>query len=62
MPGMPPPGPPTAYMPGPYMQPMQYPPGMPPPTGQCNLLLYKPCPSQTSANSYVLTWYGTNAT
>ncbi|KAF8071968.1 hypothetical protein FPV67DRAFT_1483313 [Lyophyllum atratum] len=31
MPGMAPPGPPGAYMPGPYMQPMQYPPGMPPP-------------------------------
>ena len=33
MQGMGPPGPPGAYMPGPYMQPMQYPPGMPPPTG-----------------------------
>jgi PAB1-binding protein PBP1 len=31
MQGMPPPGPPGAYMPGPYMQPMPYPPGMPPP-------------------------------
>lgn len=41
MPGMAPPGPPGAYMHGPYMQPMQYPPGMPPPTGQCNSsLLY----------------------
>ncbi|KAL1702267.1 hypothetical protein EV121DRAFT_210441 [Schizophyllum commune] len=29
-PMMPPPGPPGAYMPGPYMQPMPYPPGMPP--------------------------------
>ena len=33
MQGMPPPGPPGAYMPGPYMQPMPYPPGMPPPNG-----------------------------
>jgi hypothetical protein len=33
MPGMPPPGPPGAYIPGPYMQPMPYPPGMPPPNG-----------------------------
>jgi len=33
MPGMPPPGPPGAYMPGPYMQHMPYPPGMPPPNG-----------------------------
>lgn len=33
MPGMAPPGPPGAYMPGPYMQPMPYPPGMPPPNG-----------------------------
>ena len=32
MQGMPPPGPP-GYMPGPYMQPMPYPPGMPPPSG-----------------------------
>ncbi|KAF8972204.1 hypothetical protein BDZ97DRAFT_1913428 [Flammula alnicola] len=31
MQGMAPPGPPGAYMPGPYMQPMPYPPGMPPP-------------------------------
>ncbi|KAG6908340.1 hypothetical protein DXG01_005251 [Tephrocybe rancida] len=31
MPGMAPSGPPGAYMPGPYMQAMQYPPGMPPP-------------------------------
>lgn len=31
---MPPPGPPGAYMPGPYMQPMHYPPSMPPPNGQ----------------------------
>ncbi len=30
MPGMAPPGPPGAYMPGPFMQPMPYPPGMPP--------------------------------
>ncbi|TRM64619.1 hypothetical protein BD626DRAFT_492463 [Schizophyllum amplum] len=30
MAGMPPPGPPGAYMPGPYMQPIPYPPGMPP--------------------------------
>ncbi|KAJ7593101.1 hypothetical protein C8J56DRAFT_930391 [Mycena floridula] len=30
MPGMPPPAPPGAFMPGPYMQPMPYPPGMPP--------------------------------
>jgi hypothetical protein len=33
MPGMPPP-PPGAYMPGPFMQPMPYPPGMVPPNGQ----------------------------
>ena len=33
MQGMPPPGPPGAYIPGPYMQPMPYPPGMPPPNG-----------------------------
>lgn len=33
MPGMAPPGPPGAYMPGPFMQPMPYPPGMPPPNG-----------------------------
>ena len=33
MPGMAPPGPPGAYMPGPYMQPIPYPPGMPPPNG-----------------------------
>src|ERR1700721_3047349 len=32
MPGMPPP--PGAYMPGPFMQPMPYPPGMVPPNGQ----------------------------
>lgn len=31
MPGMAPPGPPGAYMPAPFMQPMPYPPGMPPP-------------------------------
>ncbi|KAL0061938.1 poly(A)-binding protein binding protein [Marasmius tenuissimus] len=31
MPGMPPPGPPGAFMPSPYMQHMPYPPGMPPP-------------------------------
>ena len=31
MPGMAPPGPPTAYLPGPFMQPMPYPPGMPSP-------------------------------
>ncbi|KAJ7127004.1 hypothetical protein C8R44DRAFT_701925 [Mycena epipterygia] len=31
MPGMVPPGPPGAYMGGPYMQAMPYPPGMPPP-------------------------------
>ncbi|KAI3604541.1 pab1 binding protein [Moniliophthora roreri] len=31
MPGMPPPGPPGAFMPSPYMQAMPYPPGMPPP-------------------------------
>jgi len=34
MPGMAPPGPPGTYMPGPFMQPMPYPPGMPPPNGQ----------------------------
>jgi hypothetical protein len=34
MPGMAPPGPPGAYMPGPFMQPMPYPPGMGPPNGQ----------------------------
>jgi hypothetical protein len=34
MPGMGPPGPPGGYMPGPFMQPMPYPPGMPPPNGQ----------------------------
>lgn len=38
MPGMAPPGPPGAYMP-PYMQPMPYPPGMPPPNGMFLLLL-----------------------
>ncbi|KAG9225037.1 hypothetical protein CCMSSC00406_0001812 [Pleurotus cornucopiae] len=31
MPGMVPPGPPGAYVPNPFMQPMPYPPGMPPP-------------------------------
>jgi hypothetical protein len=34
MPGMPPPGPPGAYMPGPYIQPMHYPSGIPPPNSQ----------------------------
>lgn len=36
MQGMAPPGPPGAYMPGPYMQPIPYPPGMPPPNGMCS--------------------------
>ncbi|TFK28121.1 hypothetical protein FA15DRAFT_665603 [Coprinopsis marcescibilis] len=41
MPGMPPPGPPGAYMQGHYMQPMPYPPGMPPPNA-----MYSPAMGQ----------------
>ncbi|KAF8638303.1 hypothetical protein AX17_002323 [Amanita inopinata Kibby_2008] len=41
MPGMAPPGPPTAYLPGPFMQPMPYPPGMPPPAA-----MYSPAMGQ----------------
>ncbi|TFK40356.1 hypothetical protein BDQ12DRAFT_680807 [Crucibulum laeve] len=41
MPGMAPPGPPGAYMPGPFMQPMPYPPGMPPPNA-----MYSPAMGQ----------------
>ncbi|XP_006459522.1 hypothetical protein AGABI2DRAFT_201859 [Agaricus bisporus var. bisporus H97] len=40
MPGMAP-GPPGTYMPGPFMQPMPYPPGMPPPAA-----MYSPAMSQ----------------
>lgn len=43
MPGMPPPGPPGAYMPaGPFMQAMPYPPGMPPP----NMMYAQPAMGQ----------------
>ena len=43
MPGMAPPGPPGTYMPGPFMQPMPYPPGMPPPNGQRESFLCSHC-------------------
>lgn len=39
MPGMAPPGPPGPYMPGHFMQPMPYPPGMPPPNGERFMVL-----------------------
>jgi len=48
MPGMAPPGPPGAYMPGPYMQPMQYPPGMPPPNA-----MYTPGMGQMPPQAYM---------
>ncbi|KAG6817336.1 hypothetical protein H0H87_009934 [Tephrocybe sp. NHM501043] len=48
MPGMAPPGPPGAYMPGPYMQPMQYPPGMPPPNA-----MYTPAMGQMPPQAYM---------
>lgn len=48
MPGMAPPGPPGAYMPGPYMQPMQYPPGMPPPNA-----MYNPAMGQMPPQAYM---------
>ena len=45
MPGMAPP-PPGTYIPGPFMQPMPYPPSMPPPNGEYwssySLLLLNP--------------------
>ncbi|KAF5382099.1 hypothetical protein D9615_004336 [Tricholomella constricta] len=48
MPSMAPPGPPGAYMPGPYMQPMQYPPGMPPPNA-----MYTPAMGQMPPQAYM---------
>ncbi|KAG5644389.1 hypothetical protein DXG03_008617 [Asterophora parasitica] len=48
MPGMAPPGPPGAYMPGPYIQHMQYPPGMPPPNA-----MYTPAMGQLPPQAYL---------
>jgi hypothetical protein len=53
MPGMPPPGPPGAYMPGPYMQAMHYPPGMPPPNGQREFSFYTSVDFQLSNQSFI---------
>ncbi|KAG6842298.1 hypothetical protein C0991_010586 [Blastosporella zonata] len=48
MPGMAPPGLPGGYMPGPYMQPMPYPPGMPPPNA-----MYTPAMGQMPPQGYM---------
>ncbi|THV07420.1 hypothetical protein K435DRAFT_772738 [Dendrothele bispora CBS 962.96] len=48
MPGMPPPGPPGAFIPSPYMQPMPYPPGMPP-----NAMYAPPNMGQMPPQSYM---------
>ncbi|KAF9468085.1 hypothetical protein BDZ94DRAFT_1318189 [Collybia nuda] len=47
MPGMAPPGPPGTYMPGPYMQHMPYPPGMPPPNAMYSPAMGQMPPPQT---------------
>ena len=60
MQGMPPPGPPGAYIPGPYMQPMPYPPGMPPPNGT-HLASLMIMTEFENIYSYVLTWDGSDA-
>ena len=63
MQGMAPPGPPGTYMPGPYMQPMPYPPGMPPPNGVfCCLLMGVFVVFMTIESSDVLPCYGADAT
>ncbi|KAF5326706.1 hypothetical protein D9619_004496 [Psilocybe cf. subviscida] len=46
MPGMGPPGPPGAYMQGPYMAHMPYPPGMPPPNAMYSPGMQMPPPPQ----------------
>ena len=62
MPGMPPP-PPGAYMPGPFMQPMGYPPGMVPPNVQRKYLTLWPFNILNIFYvSNVLAGHGTDAT
>lgn len=61
MPGMAP-GPPGTYMPGPFMQPMPYPPGMPPPAGELSLIAYHSLLACLSLCSYVFSRHESDAT